>query len=89
MLGQNLERRVSESTVSLLCPVDRGFNRSSYCSSATCLEEASPVPSPDAGPPAKKVNRCGQCKKRVGLTGELSIFGLLIAVGLANYRFID
>ncbi|KAF8367369.1 hypothetical protein PRIPAC_85198 [Pristionchus pacificus] len=38
-------------------------------SSATCLEEASPVPSPDAGPPAKKVNRCGQCKKRVGLTG--------------------
>ncbi|GMS96379.1 hypothetical protein PENTCL1PPCAC_18554, partial [Pristionchus entomophagus] len=42
---------------------------SSSSSSTVCLEEASPSPSPDVAPPAKKVNRCGQCKKRVGLTG--------------------
>ncbi|GMR54034.1 hypothetical protein PMAYCL1PPCAC_24229, partial [Pristionchus mayeri] len=41
----------------------------SSSSSAVCLEEASPSPTPEVGPPAKKVNRCGQCKKRVGLTG--------------------
>ncbi|GMT30683.1 hypothetical protein PFISCL1PPCAC_21980 [Pristionchus fissidentatus] len=37
--------------------------------SAVCLDSAAPSPTPDVGPPAKKVNRCAHCKKRVGLTG--------------------